>query len=89
MFSDDNYNHNYIVCTKKNVFMSLNFIDKCTGQELRLVPANESVPYKGRLEACQDGRFLPVCGYYYWDCNDAIVACKHLGFENSCEMFLM
>ncbi|XP_077975565.1 scavenger receptor cysteine-rich domain-containing group B protein-like [Styela clava] len=47
---------------------------------VRLV--NSGVAHKGRVEIFHDGLWGTICGYYYWDINNAKVFCKMLGFPD-------
>nr|XP_039256746.1 deleted in malignant brain tumors 1 protein-like [Styela clava] len=47
---------------------------------VRLV--NSGVAHKGRVEIFHDGLWGTICGYYYWDINNAKVVCKMLGFPD-------
>ena len=51
-------------------------VEPACSQPLRII-GND--PGQGKLEICGGGNWTSICRQY-WDCNDAKVACRQLGF---------
>lgn len=51
---------------------------ECTKGDIRLI--NGSTPYEGLVQVCYNGVWGTVCDDY-WGTNDAMVACRQLGFS--------
>ena len=63
--------------------MIYNNIGGCTYRQIRLYnTATNSSGSSGMLQICDStGHWTAVCDYY-WRCNNAIVACRQLGYVN-------
>ena len=50
---------------------------------VRLV--NGTVPHRGRVEYCKNGRWATLCNRYssYWGSNNAAVVCRQLGYPSA------
>ena len=53
----------------------------CTHGDIRLY--NGTTPNEGNVQICNnDNEWSGVCDYS-WDCDDAIVACRQLGYNDT------
>ena len=52
----------------------------CTDGEIQIIPYNSYSKLIGRLEVCVNGAFTVICRDFFDD-NDAIVACRQLGYS--------
>ena len=62
--------------------MFYNIIGECTYRQIRLYnTATKSAGSSGMLQICDStGHWTAVCDYY-WKCNNAVVACRQLGYN--------
>ena len=55
----------------------------CTTGDIRLRGGNST--YEGRVELCSQGLWGGIVNDYTWDTQNAMVACRQLGFPFQCE----
>ena len=62
--------------------MIYNTIGECTYRQIRLYnTATKSTGSSGMLQICDStGNWTAVCDFY-WKCNNAVVACRQLGYN--------
>ena len=63
--------------------MSCVVLTNCTSGAVRLV--NGSSDREGIVEVCYQEVWTTVDGVY-WDYSDALVLCRHLGYQDTCKL---
>ena len=65
-------------------------IGGCTYGQIRLYNSTINTSGdSGMLQICDaTGHWTAVCDYS-WGCNEAVVACKQLGYNSPCELYRM